>query len=66
MSMSAQPGILGLELPVYFHDTILPTSPSTPESSWGPYDQDQSIFPNCSYYKPYNVWYGKKSKHFFS
>ena len=45
--MSPQPGNLGIELPVQFHDTTPPTSQSKPESSCGPYDKDKPVFPNC-------------------
>ena len=39
--------ILGIDVPVQFHDTISPISQSKPESSWGPYDKYKAVFPNC-------------------
>ena len=45
--MSPHPGILGLEVQVQFQDTLLATTQSKPETSWGPYDKGKPVFPNC-------------------
>ena len=47
MSVSPEPGLFWLKLPVQFHDTILPTTQSKPESPWSTYGKDKPIFPNC-------------------
>lgn len=44
-SVSPHRGILGLEVQVQFQDTMLATSQSKPETSWGPYDKGKPVFP---------------------